>query len=319
MKEEMLFQKLKNNPQYKFYKYRLWQATVFPYYFITTSWPALFLKNWKRKKLYQKYAQPLDALQARIVQDLERDGISFTHIDELFMDKSIGTRVFNEVKGLTGSKLPVHHKKVFWRDFILPEHMSDFANPFIQLAIQPRLLEILGGYFQMLPRYREIYGSVTVPVLAGTPAMDSQRWHRDPGVHKMCKVFLYLSDVDEGSGPFTYVRGSQPGGALAHICPHRFFGKGSYYPPDGAVEKGLFAMHAEDKRIICVGRAGTVIFCNTMGLHRGGYATTRERIMVQLFYKYVGAKSAPRDRFTKNFEKIFHTLPPLSQRALEQE
>ena len=89
----------------------------------------------------------------------------------------------------------------------------------------------------------------------------------------MCKFFIYLNDVDETSGPFTYVKGSNLGGRWRNVYPQRP-PMGSY-PLAGAVDA---VVSATDVRP-CTGKAGTVIFADTSGLHKGGYATAKERIM----------------------------------------
>jgi ectoine hydroxylase-related dioxygenase (phytanoyl-CoA dioxygenase family) len=45
------------------------------------------------------------------------------------------------------------------------------------------------------------------------------RWHRDYNDQHLVKVFVYLVDVDEGTGPFEYVPGSARGGRYADIWP----------------------------------------------------------------------------------------------------
>jgi hypothetical protein len=94
----------------------------------------------------------------------------------------------------------------------------------------------------------------------------------------MCKMFVYLSDVTEGAGPFVYVRGSQRGGKWRSLFPQRP-GKG-YYPPDGTVD----ALIPRGEREACLGRAGTVIFADTSGLHKGGFARDTERLMFTAGY-----------------------------------
>jgi hypothetical protein len=159
------------------------------------------------------------------------------------------------------------------------------------------------------------FAVTAAPVGAAAP-ISSQRWHRDPGVGRICKAFLYLTDVDEKSGPFTYFAGSQPGGQLQRLLPHRFFGKGSYYPPDGAVE-GLLKKHgAQDRVRVNTGPAGMVIFCNTMGLHKGGYATERRRIMITSFYKSGESRVPPHLRFPINFETRVEGLADISRYAI---
>ena len=68
----------------------------------------------------------------------------------------------------------------------------------------------------------------------GSEAVSSQRWHRDPEDRKLCKVFIYLNDVDENAGHFTYVKGSHYLGKWGKLFPQK--PPKGFYPPSGAVE-----------------------------------------------------------------------------------
>ena len=57
------------------------------------------------------------------------------------------------------------------------------------------------------------YNTVREEFASTRPARDSQLWHRDPANDEhLLKVFVYLTDVDEGAGPFMYAAGTHPEG-----------------------------------------------------------------------------------------------------------
>jgi len=116
------------------------------------------------------------------------------------------------------------------------------------------------------------------PVDPASKETASMQWHRDYDDHKIVKVFLYLVDVDEQMGPFTYLRETQPGARFGHLFPSR--------PPEGAVPP-----KADVERLVpaaqlqqCTGKKGSFIICDTTGLHRGGRSTTKSRILFTLTY-----------------------------------
>jgi ectoine hydroxylase-related dioxygenase (phytanoyl-CoA dioxygenase family) len=113
----------------------------------------------------------------------------------------------------------------------------------------------------------------TIVVPIDSEAYLSQRWHRDPEDKKLVKVFMYINDVDEGTGPFTYVVGSQYGGKWRYLFPQR--PPAGSYPIQGGVEK--IVKQSDIK--VCVAPAGTIIFCDTSGLHKGGFSTEKSRLM----------------------------------------
>jgi hypothetical protein len=106
----------------------------------------------------------------------------------------------------------------------------------------------------------------------------SQLWHFDFDDKHLLKAFLYLRDVDEGTGPFEYVAGSQPGGPYHSIRPWRPMDYGRV--PEDHVKRSV---SDEAVRTFTAPR-GTVIFCNTSGLHRGGFAVSGPRVLATATY-----------------------------------
>jgi hypothetical protein len=99
----------------------------------------------------------------------------------------------------------------------------------------------------------------------------SQSWHRDPEDPNVCKVFVYFSEVSEDSGPFEYVLCSHLN--WWDLCPP------CRYPPqpidDSVIPSQLFAK--------VTGGPGTVAFCQTSGLHRGGHGEKARTMAVLSF------------------------------------
>jgi ectoine hydroxylase-related dioxygenase (phytanoyl-CoA dioxygenase family) len=100
----------------------------------------------------------------------------------------------------------------------------------------------------------------------------SQRWHRDFNDRHLLKAFLYLVDVDEATGPFEYVPRSAPGGELDRLWPWRPLGEN--YPPEDE-----FAESIDGRSVTFTAPKGTIIFCDTSGFHRGGFATANPRVL----------------------------------------
>ena len=103
-------------------------------------------------------------------------------------------------------------------------------------------------------------------------------WHYDFDDKHLLKAFLYLDDVDAETGPFEYVAGSQPGGPHHNVRPWKPMGFGRV--PEDEVQR---AVPDEAIRTFTAPR-GTIIFCNTSGLHRGGFATSRARVLATATY-----------------------------------
>lgn len=159
------------------------------------------------------------------------------------------------------------------------EHVLLPGNPFLQFSLSTPILNVVNAYLGMCAKFREFFLQATVPRPGARTVIASQRWHADPDDRKLVKVFLYLNDVDETAGPFTYIRYTHSGGKWRKLFPYA--PKRLTRHPDPAF---IQANIPKEDFVTATGRAGTLIFCDTSGIHRGGYATSRERIMYTSVY-----------------------------------
>ena len=192
--------------------------------------------------------------------------------------------------------------------------ITDLNNPFSQLSLHRTVLDIVNAYIGVCSKILSLTLAVTMPVKKEADPSQSQRWHRDPDDRVMCKMFLYLNDVGETAGPFMYVSQSQYGGRYRHIFPQKL--PSGFYPPLGAVERRI---PKKDIKVF-TGKAGTIVFADTSGLHKGGYATGKERIMFTT--SYVSNASLWPPYYTcpdsEDFKKQLALLHPVVQYALEE-
>ena len=110
---------------------------------------------------------------------------------------------------------------------------------------------------------------------AQQPATDervaSQNWHVDFDDKHLLKAFVYLTDVGPDHGPFEYVPG-EPTRGRHHAAP-RLDADG-----DGRVRTRTSKERPVEEIATFTGPKGTLILCNTSGLHRGGFATAGPRV-----------------------------------------
>ncbi len=125
---------------------------------------------------------------------------------------------------------------------------------------------------------------------AAKDRVSSQHWHRDFQDRNLVKAFLYLVDVDEGAGPFEYVPGSVGSGPYAAEWEWRPLG--TTYPGDDEVAERI-----PDSAVkTFTGSKGSLIFCNTSGFHRGGFATERPRVLATATYLSPASLASLTDR-----------------------
>ncbi|MEY9255551.1 hypothetical protein ABH989_002967 [Bradyrhizobium ottawaense] len=116
----------------------------------------------------------------------------------------------------------------------------------------------------------------------GEAAKEAELYHRDVDDLRFIKLFVYLTDVDEGSGPHAFVRGTHKVDKLTEI---RRLSEAEVAREFGA-----------DNMLSFTGSAGTAFIENTYGVHRGVPPTTRTRLLFQVLYslaEYVGGPKRP--------------------------
>lgn len=265
------------------------------FYFYTSRLVWFFILNREGRHLYKKEIRSNSETEARLINELKKNGIAMVHMDELFP----GENLFPVLRQYANALLPAAHTregkpflKALWAD----DHVLELSNPFMQLALSEQVLSVVNGYMDMYSKFFYSSLDLTLPVGESSLPVRSQNWHRDPEDLKMCKMFLYLTNVDKIAGPFTYVSSSQYGGKWNAIAPQKP-PKGSY-PPDGLVERQVSSKDVKT----CTGKAGTIIFADTAGLHRGGYASGQERLMFTAEYSSKASLRPIRYQYLKHFE-----------------
>jgi hypothetical protein len=109
------------------------------------------------------------------------------------------------------AKQTLGHKS-FWVS-LLDEDLINGAfatdHPFVRYALQPGVLRILGDFMHDLPQLSDVLLTLSRPT-ENTPLTYSQLWHLDHDDKRVCKLFIYLTDVrDTADGPLTFIPAPQ--------------------------------------------------------------------------------------------------------------
>jgi hypothetical protein len=245
-------------------------------------------------------------VQERVVEQLRRDGVAIVPFAELFAD---GARWQDAVADMedfvaeTEALLPSmsHDDRVaaFGKAFLVRryrvrkgEDKPTFGldNPWVRMGASPELLGIVNAYRGEPMRLHDVDNWYTVPD-AEAARSASQRWHRDGWENHIVKVFTYFNEVDEEAGPFEYILGSAAGGRYGSLWPWE---DKEVYPPQDELEA---AVDPADCRSL-TGGPGAIVFCDTSGFHRGGFARSRPRILS--YHTYLS--DAGQERHRRKFE-----------------
>ncbi|WP_339031826.1 hypothetical protein WI604_10015 [Bradyrhizobium symbiodeficiens] len=112
----------------------------------------------------------------------------------------------NRLQELVGRQKAGH--KSFWVS-LLDEDLVNGAfatdHPFVRYALQPAALRIIGDFMHDLPQLSDVVLTLSQPT-PNQALSFSQLWHLDHDDKRVCKLFIYLTDVqDTADGPFTFI------------------------------------------------------------------------------------------------------------------
>jgi hypothetical protein len=265
----------------------------------------------------------LSAAQERAVEDLKRDGVALVRFADLFEDASTWDGLANDMGGFiaeTEGVLPrmsrEQRAKEFGKAFLVRRYRRkdkkgratfDADTPWVRYGVSSEMLGIVNVYRGCRVRLHDFDNWYTVPDPEAPERIASQQWHRDGWEDHLVKVFTYFSDVDAEAGPFEYVRGSAAGGKYGSLWPWE---DKEVYPPQDELEAAI------DQRdcVSLTGSAGTIVFCDTSGFHRGGFARTKPRILS--YHTYLSDEGAARHKRKFDVELSGAGLAPESLYAL---
>jgi hypothetical protein len=235
------------------------------------------LTNGASRRSLARERPALDPVQERLLERLTADGLAMVTFDELVGDRGLWQELSRDVEAFAREarrRVPAPGERAQEKeDYIirgsaLSGQPIPPRAPFLRYALSDRVLDVANAYLGLWSKLTYVDKWYTAPSPQDADRVASQRWHRDPEDCNIVKVFTYFSDVDADAGALEYVRGSAAGGRHADLWPWRI-GRGGRYPPAGELEQRV----PEPERAMATGPAGTVVFVDTGGLHRGGFAT----------------------------------------------
>jgi hypothetical protein len=137
---------------------------------------------------------------------LRRNG--YSRVEGLIEAGSLAAldRATGSIGEQTGGGSVFGGNKDIWRHMLDAEMVDGSLpgdSPFARFALQQPLLAALAEHYGELPRLD--YVSVTYSGPVEGELRFSQLWHRDYDDTRVVKLFVYLTDVGEEDGPFTFL------------------------------------------------------------------------------------------------------------------
>lgn len=203
-----------------------------------------------------------------------------------------------------------------FEDLIRCPHLLD-------IAIDPKILSNVGDYLGCPATISTFVSWYSFP---GNGEIPAEHFHRDRDDLRFVKLFVYLSDVDEGGGPHQYLPQSHHPDIFAQYLAQRNIDidvmqlfKGNMRQLNDTFYMRVFE---KDMMTICAPR-GTCFLEDTYGLHRGFRPATSSRLLFQVLYTTFPTKFASKtDRSEGFYRKMdpsslnYDALSPLQKYAL---
>ena len=263
------------------------------------------LGNRGARRRYSHEPPALDPVQEGILDRLREEGYATLPITELLTEawpglEEAAQRFIEETeaelaKERAGGESSLRRRE--GKEFVVRKYAYDvqlsLGDPWLKLGLDKRMLDIANTYLGMWTKLEYVDVWYTPPVEDGD-RRSSQRWHRDFNDRHLLKAFVYLTDVEADAGPFEYVPRSAPGSELDHLWPWRPLGQN--YPPEDDFEAKIAG-----RAVSFTAPKGTLIFCNTSGFHRGGFAIGKPRVLATVTYSSPASLAALTER---NFEVV---------------
>ena len=158
----------------------------------------------------------------------------------------------------------------------------------VELASSPEIIGLITGHFGALPTIVD-YAAWHSFAKDGE-AEDAQLFHFDMDNYKFCKLFIYLVDVDEQTGPHMYIPGSHRLDVIREKLDQTITRTGS---GDTFDQWYYMKLRKEDQEVAdflgidpiqLTGSAGSCFLTNTRGIHKGLPPLTRDRFVIQVEY-----------------------------------
>ena len=253
------------------------------------------LSNRSSRRRFLDDTPTLNDAQRGVVDTVREQGYAVVPFTELFGDAAVWNDI--EARGKSfiasteeglereteGAEAEGELRRTRGKDFLVRAYSFDgvrlgLDEPWLRACASRTMLDVANSYLRLWAKLSYVDLWYSIPQPPDTQRVASQTWHFDFDDRHLLKVFLYLEDVDKDTGPFEYVAGSQPGGRFHQVRPWRPMDYGRV-PEDEVTRR----VPPEEMRVFTAPR-GTAIFCNTSGLHRGGFAVGKPRVLATATY-----------------------------------
>ena len=233
-----------------------------------------------------------------VLESLRRDGIAVVPFEELFGDEGDWPRFAADAAGFAAEVEPLvlellgrdEPKRYIVRRFVRSplapgrkRPRLTLSNPILQLGLAPGVLDAVNAYRGESTHLADLDYWYAVPTPGEEPE-GARRWHRAPWDANVVQLFVFFSGLDDRTGSFQFLLGSQTGGRYGDLWPTDG-GEIAVYPD----EDELLAAVDEEDVLTITGPPGTAIVADTSGFHRLGLGEIEPQLLS--YYTYISPHS----------------------------
>ena len=165
---------------------------------------------------------------------------------------------------------PVNTKQAPAETHVAYYNRNDLVKfkPILDLANDPAILEIVQEFLGAKPTISNV--NMWWSFGGRKQAEHAQLFHRDMDDWRFCKLFVYLTDVSEKSGPHIYVQNSSQSPKLRKIRRYT----------DNEIESAF----GKENVLKFTGEKGSAFIVDTYGFHKGLLPESDDRLLLQIQY-----------------------------------
>lgn len=241
---------------------------------------------------HQRRPRPLSDLARDVAETLRRDGVATVEAAALLGGADLLERVGGYAESLLDRQRDeIRHRRALIAGGAtgglakpyLVELMGSRPrlhpdDPVLEFALHDQVRGVAEAYSRCELRVHDV--NVWLNLASPLAPTASQRWHRDlPEDYDIVKCFLYLRDVGTEGGAMQYARQTHTRDGRRLDVPQQWDGIG-WRIEDAEVECRIPA----EQMTLATGAAGTLVFADTRGLHKGGLARDSDRLLAQVLF-----------------------------------
>jgi len=165
---------------------------------------------------------------------------------------------------------PIDHRNAPKETHVANYRREDLVkfNMILEIANDPGLLKIVQDFLGAKPTISNI--NMWWSFGGREQAEHAQLFHRDLDDWRFCKLFIYLTDVNEESGPHVYVRKTSKSPLFRKIRRYA----------DSEIENTF----GKDNILRFLAPKGTAFIVDTYGFHKGLLPKSNNRLLLQIQY-----------------------------------